>query len=135
RHDVHALGDRPCRADLERLLATARDSVLPPEEIALELTEIEAALEGLAVSEQIERSGLPIARAADPPQLAEQIHFTGPVRFGRRRTDQLGHLQLMSRRLTFRGALDLSIAWIQVRDVRRDDQEIVVGLAESDRLL
>ena len=68
-------------------------------------------------------------------RLQDQCHFSTAVRFGRRRTDQVGHLQLTSHWLKFRGALDVAISWSEVAGVERDGREIVVSLHGTRRTL
>ena len=41
----------------------------------------------------------------------DPCHFATPVRFGRRRTDQVGHLVFTSAWLRFRGTVDFAVAW------------------------
>jgi hypothetical protein len=62
-------------------------------------------------------------------------HYLMPVRFGRRRADQFGHLLLTAACLRFRGAIDVSIAWSEVADISRLEHEIVVSLHQSRREL
>lgn len=78
---------------------------------------------------------LPIAKAPDPLAPGDQCHYVTPVRFGRRRCDQYGHVVLTSGWLKFRGTLDLSVTWSEVADVQRAAREIVVTLEDSRRLL
>ena len=66
---------------------------------------------------------------------AERAHFVTPGRFGRRRSDQCGHLELTSGRLRFHGALDVGVAWSEVEAIDRSGHEIVVQLATSPRVL
>ena len=61
--------------------------------------------------------------------------FTTPVRFGRRRTDQFGHLELTSGWLRFKSVLDVSVAWSEVERVYRAGREVEIALADSTRLL
>src|SRR5207247_3080489 len=65
----------------------------------------------------------------------DQGHDVAPVRFGRRRNDQYGHLVMTSGWLKFRGTLDLSVSWGEVAGVQRAFREVVVSLEDSRRLL
>jgi hypothetical protein len=135
RREIRAIGSQPARADLERLLTVAHDLRLREEELRDELAELRAGLETLDFAERLARDGLPIVEALEqlPPQ--ELAHFVTPVRFGRRRTDQCGHLELTSDRLRFRGALDVSVVWSEVAAVARAGHQILVSLATSRRVL
>ena len=68
-----------------------------------------------------------------PPH--EQCHLITPVRFGRRRSDQCGHLELTSARLKFHGVLDVSVSWSEVVTVERTGHEVGVVLAHNPRVL
>jgi hypothetical protein len=57
------------------------------------------------------------------------------VRFGRRRTDQVGHLQLTTLWLKFHGALDVGISWTEITAVEQRGREIVVSLHGTRRTL
>ena len=61
--------------------------------------------------------------------------FSTPIRFGRRRTDQFGHLELTRDWLRFRSVLDVSVAWSEVERVNRRGREVEIALADSTRLL
>jgi hypothetical protein len=78
---------------------------------------------------------LPKAKAPDPLAPGDECHFVTPVRFGRRRADQYGHMVLTSGWLKFRGTGDVSVAWSEVAEVQRARREIVVSLRDSRRLL
>lgn len=79
---------------------------------------------------------LPPTSLQTPPLGHEdRCHYTTPVRFGRRKTDQVGHLVLTSLWLTFRGTLDLNIAWTEVARVEQAGSELVVSLHGSRRTL
>ncbi len=133
RHELRTLGNPLSRADLQRLLAMARELHLRDESISEELAEIRASFEALDLADQIARSGLPIVVGFGTPPLGESCHFVTPVRFGRRRSDQFGHLDLTSSWLRFHGALDLSVVWTEVASVQRSGHDIVISLAESSR--
>ena len=78
---------------------------------------------------------LPKVTASDPLAPGDECHFVAPVRFGRRRADQYGHLVLTSGWLKFRGTVDVSAAWSEVAEVQRTQREVVVSLRDSRRLL
>jgi hypothetical protein len=63
----------------------------------------------------------------------DRCHFATPVRFGRRRTDQVGHLLLTSQWLQFRGTVDLSIAWGEVSAIEHTGRDLVIALNGSRR--
>jgi len=83
----------------------------------------------------LRRGELPKVLAPDPLAPGDECHFVTPVRFGRRRADQYGHLVLTSGWLKFRGTIDVSVTWDEVADVQRARREIVVSLRDSRRLL
>jgi hypothetical protein len=135
RHEVSLLGDEPSRADLGRLLALARELGLPEEDISNELARIRASLAALSLRERVRRGDWPGVATPEPLPSGDVCHFLAPVRFGRRRADQYGHLLLTRTWLTFRGALDISVAWSEVSSVERADRELIVRLNDSRRLL
>jgi hypothetical protein len=135
RHEVNTVGDRPARADLERLLRLAQELELREAEVANEFTRIRASLAAVALRESIARGEWPLATSPDPLPPGHVCHFMSPVRFGRRRADQYGHLVLTSGWLKFRGALDMSVAWSEVAAVQRADRELIVMLQRSKRVL
>jgi hypothetical protein len=92
-------------------------------------------LDTTELADQLRRGDLPRVTAPDPLPPGDECHFVTPVRFGRRRADQYGHLMMTSGWLKFRGTLDLSIAWSEVGDVRCASREVVVSLQDSRRLL
>src|SRR5688572_11930707 len=53
------------------------------------------------------------ATSSETPALPgdESSHLTIPVRFGRRKTDQVGHLIFAGRSLLFHGTVDMRISW------------------------
>ena len=135
RHEVRRAGRQPDRATLLRLIDRARELGLRDEEILLELHEIRVALEALDYAERLTIDGLPIVSSIDRLPPGEHCHFATPVRFGRRRGDQIGHVELTSGRLKFHGALDLSVVWSEVTSIERDGRDIIVALADSRRVL
>jgi hypothetical protein len=84
---------------------------------------------------RLERGDLPTVKAPDPIAPGDTCHYVSPVRFGRRRSDQYGHLVLTGGWLKFRGTLDVSVAWSEVARVQRTSREIVISLEDSRRLL
>ncbi len=135
RHELNTIGDQPTRADLESLLARARELELRDDEISEELVQIRASLEALDLAAQIGRAALPVVTSSEPLAPGDVCHFATPVRFGRRRADQVGHLSLTSGWLKFRGAVDLSVAWTEVAAVQRAGCEIIISLDDSKRVL
>src|SRR3954468_20029024 len=94
-----------------------------------------ADLDSIDFASRLERGELPIAKAPDPVAPGDSCHYVAPVRFGRRRSDQYGHLVLTGGWLKFRGTLDVSVAWSEVGRVERTSREVVVALEDSRRLL
>jgi hypothetical protein len=135
RHELNAIGDQPARATLERLLQHARTLNLGDDEIGEELAQIRASLEAVDVQAKVEGGELPVVASLDPIAPGDTCHFLCPVRFGRRRADQFGHLLFTSGWVKFRGALDLSVSWSEVASVRRDGRELIVSLHDSRRVL
>jgi hypothetical protein len=135
RHELNTIGDQPTRADLERLLARARELELRDAEIPDEIAQIRASLDALELASQLAREALPVVTSSEPLAPGDLCHFASPVRFGRRRSDQFGHLSMTSGWLKFRGALDLSVAWSEVADVQRAGSDIVLALHDSKRVL
>src|SRR5215216_7946221 len=90
--------------------------------------------EASELADRLRRGELPTAKAPDPLAPGDQCHFVTPVRFGRRRSDQYGHVVLTGGWLKFRGTLDLSVAWSEVAAVQRTSREIIVSLQDSRRL-
>ncbi|MBI4265019.1 MAG: hypothetical protein HY657_11650 [Acidobacteria bacterium] len=135
RHELRVLGNPPTREELQRLLEMARELHLQDDTISAELAEIRASFEALDLADQIARSGLPVVVSLGGLAEGDLCHFVTPVRFGRRRSDQIGHLELTSGWLKFHGALDVSVVWTEVSDVHRADRDIVVALADSRRVL
>jgi hypothetical protein len=123
------------RADIERLLAMAHHVDQRDSDLKTEIEELRAELEQLRLSDDISREGVPIVDPVEPLPAGERCHFVTPVRFGRRRTDQSGRLELTSERLRFLGALDIGVAWTEVSAVSRDGRTIVIALMDSPRVL
>jgi len=97
-----------------------------PDDIEFEATEL---------ANRLRRGDVPTAKAPDPLAPGDHCHYVTPVRFGRRRSDQYGHLVMTSGWLKFRGTLDLSVSWSEIADVQRAFREVVVSLQDSRRLL
>lgn len=72
---------------------------------------------------------------SDRTRPSDAVEFVAIVRFGRRKSDQFGHLELTESRLTFHGAVDVSIAWSEVARIEEGETEIVVHLRGSGRAL
>jgi hypothetical protein len=70
---------------------------------------------------------------ADAADGDDRCHLATPVRFGRRKTDQVGHLQLTTGWLRFRGTVDLSIPWPEVSRVDHAGRDVVVVLHGTRR--
>ena len=92
-------------------------------------------LETTELANRLRRGEWPTATAPDPLAPGDECHYVTPVRFGRQRADQYGHLILTSGWLKFRGTLDLSVTWSEVADVQRVSRDVVVSLQDSRRLL
>jgi hypothetical protein len=135
RHEVRRAGRQPDRQTLLRLIDRARELGLRDEEIMLELREIRVALDAIDFAERLTLEGLPVVPAVDALPPGEQCHFAIPVRFGRRRGDQIGHVELTTSWLKFHGALDMSVVWSEVTLVERDGRDIIVSLLDSRRVL
>ena len=95
----------------------------------------DAALAQTDIANAIQRGDLPVVQAPEPLAPGDHCHFASPVRFGRRRSDQYGHLLLTSGWLKFLGTVDLSLTWSEVGAVCLADRDIVVSLQDSRRLL
>src|SRR3954463_14486665 len=91
--------------------------------------------DGSEFAERLLRGDLPVVNPPDPLAPGDNCHFVTPVRFGRRRADQYGHLVLTSGWLKFRGTLDLSVTWSEVGQVQRAGRELIVSLDDSRRML
>lgn len=135
RHAVNAIGDNPTRPDLERVLDLRRDLGLQDEEVSDELAQIHAALDALALREQLQGGTMPTVTGVEALPAGDQCHFMCPVRYGRRRSDQFGHLMLTSAWLKFRGPLDVSVMWSDVHAVQRAGREVIVDLKDDSRTL
>ena len=62
-------------------------------------------------------------------------HLSLPVRFGRRKTDQVGHLVFTVDSLQFRGTVDISLSWSEVSRVEHANSDLVVSLYGTERTL
>lgn len=65
----------------------------------------------------------------------DPCHLATPVRFGRRRTDQVGHLVFTSNWLRFQGTVDFAVPWVEVASVAQSGQDLVVSLHGTGRTL
>jgi hypothetical protein len=135
RHELRRAGRHPDRPTLLGLIERAHELGLRDEDIAIELHEIRVALDALDFADRLTLEGLPVVGAADALPAGERCHFTTPVRFGRRRSDQIGRVELTSSWLKFHGALDVSVVWSEVASVERDGRDMLVSLLESRRVL
>ena len=133
RHEVNRIGDRPTRAGLESLVARARELELRDREVDEELAQIHATLAALVLVSDPAGRLLPVVETTEPLAPGELCHFAAPVRFGRRREDQFGHLMMTSGRVTFHGAGDVTVAWNDVSGVLRAGREVIVSLRDSRR--
>jgi hypothetical protein len=135
RHELRSVGRQPGRTTLLRLVDRARELGLRDDEILIELHEIRVALDALDFAERLASDGLPVVTSVEPLPPGETCHFVSAVRFGRRRADQIGHVELTSTWLRCHGALDVRVVWSQVASVDREGRDIVVRLVESRRVL
>lgn len=135
RQELGATTPHRTRSDLERLTLMAQDLDLRDTDLQEKVEEIRAEREVIDLADRIARLGLPIVEPLDSLPPGERCHFVTPVQFGRRRTDQGGHLELTSERLRFRGVLDLGVVWSEVSTVERDGHNIIVSLVDSRREL
>jgi len=128
RHAVNGIGDTPTQAQLEAVVALARGLDLREEEIADDLARVRASMAALTLLEEISTGRLPVVGSDSPLRSGDTCHFLGPVRCGRRRSDQLGRLQLTTAWLRFTGQVDASVAWSQVVDIQRAGTDLVVTI-------
>ena len=135
RHELRKIGRHPDRPTLLKLIERAGELGLRDDDIRPELHEIQVALDALDFADRLAFDGLPIVASLDKLPAGEHCHFATAVRFGRRRGDQIGHLELTSSWLKFHGALDMSVVWSEVASVERDGRDILVSLSASRRLL
>ena len=135
RHELRTIGNQATRADFQRLVERALELGLREDDIRSELDEIRTSVEAIDFDKRIDRQGLRVIAPLNPLPPDDRCHFVTPVRFGRRRSGQIGHLELTSGWMTFRGALDLSVVWTEVAGVQRDGRDIVVSLVDSRRVL
>jgi hypothetical protein len=117
------------------MLLRASELGLGHNEVGEELSDIRACLEAVDVQSQLERGDVPVVDCLEALPPGDACHFVAPVRFGRRRADQFGHLLLTSGWLKFRGSLDVSITWSEIGSVRRDGRDLIVALHDSRRVL
>jgi hypothetical protein len=91
--------------------------------------------EASALANRLQNGEVPMAEAPELLAPGDVCHFVAPVRFGRRRADQYGHLVLTAGWLKFRGTQDMSISWDEVADAQRAGREVVISFDGSRRLL
>jgi hypothetical protein len=65
----------------------------------------------------------------------DSSHLTIPVRFGRRKTDQVGHLVFAGTSLRFHGTVDMRIAWSEVSRIDHAAQDLVVSFHGTQRTM
>ena len=94
RHELLVASSQPSRANLEQLTTLLRELNLQEEDIEDELEEMRACTEALDLADDITRHILPLVAAHATLPAGDVCHCATPVRFGRRRTDQFGHLEL-----------------------------------------
>jgi hypothetical protein len=135
RHEVRRAIRRPERETLAALEERARELRLRDEDIQPERDEIRIALDALDFDERVTVEGLPVVASTDRLPAGQSCHFATPVRFGRRRGDQIGHVEFTTSRLKFHGALDVSVVWSEVASVERDSRDIIIALLDSRRVL
>jgi hypothetical protein len=97
--------------------------------------DVSAELEAVELANRLKHGDMPIAEAPGLVAPGDQCHFVAPARFGRRRSDQYGHLVLTGWCLKFRGTLNVSVGWGEIAEVHRVGRDIVVSFEESRRLL
>jgi hypothetical protein len=75
-----------------------------------------------------------VTSSLSPMGLETEIScFTAPVRCGRRRHDQVGHLELTTWRLRFHGSADFDVLWARVMRLEFEDRDLVVSLKTDGR--
>ncbi len=135
RHQLNTIGDQPRRADILRLMAHARELGLAENELSVELEELRACLAAIDLRAGLDTHELPTVAVPNPLPDGDRCVFMVPARFGRRRSDQFGHLMLTMYGVRFRGAIDTAADWADVRSVQRVGRELVVATREGRRQL
>jgi len=135
RHAVNAVGNNPTRAQLEDVMTLAHHLQLRDDEVDEEITRIRAALTALTLRDEIRAGTLPVVSSAGALAPGDVCHFRAPIRFGRRRADQFGHLLLTSGWVKYRGSIEVSTAWSEVASVGRAGTDVIMALQDSRRLL
>ena len=135
RHAVNTVGDHPTRAQLEDVIALVHRLQLRDEDVDEEVARLRAALAALRLRDEIKAGTLPVVSSAEPLAPGDVCHFRAAVRFGRRRSDQFGHLLLTSGWVKYRGTIEVSTAWSEVATVERAGVDVIVALQNSRRLL
>ena len=62
--------------------------------------------------------------------MRELPYVAAPVRCGRRRHDEVGHLELTNLRLRIHAAIDVNIAWNDVAGIEHADRDMVVSIRD-----
>jgi hypothetical protein len=77
------------------------------------------------------------ATSGETPALPgdELSHLAIPVRFGRRKTDQVGHLIFAGRSLLFHGTVDMRISWSEVSRIDHTGRDLVVAFHGTQRTM
>ena len=77
------------------------------------------------------------ATSGETPALSgdDSSHLTIPVRFGRRKTDQVGHRVFASRSLMFHGTVDMRISWSEVSRIDHAERDLVVSFHGTQRTM
>ena len=76
----------------------------------------------------------PSGLTSTPSLSAREVPFvSAPVRCGRRRHDEVGHLEITNLRLRIRAAIDVNIAWGDVAGIEHADRDMVVSIRDRRR--
>lgn len=77
------------------------------------------------------------ATSGETPALSgdDSSHLTIPVRFGRRKTDQVGHLAFTNRSLLFHGTVDMRISWSEVSRLDHSANDVTVSFHGTQRTM
>jgi hypothetical protein len=91
------------------------------------------------VSGQIQYGRIDDATSAETRAAArsapESCHHRIAVRFGRRKTDQVGHLVMSTDWLKFQGRVDLQVSWGEIATVQQAGEDLIVALHDTPRVL
>ncbi len=73
----------------------------------------------------------PSGLTSTPSLNPREVPFvSAPVRCGRRRHDEVGHLELTNLRLRIHAATDINIAWNDVAGIEYADRDMVVSIRD-----